>query len=96
MKIQSFVCGYLEENAYLVINEQNEALLIDPGSEEDKIEKFIKKNDITLKAVLITHYHFDHVGALEYFKDKYNLKVYDINNVGLNKISGFMFHKHQT
>ena len=96
MKVQSFVCGYLEENAYLVINESNEALLIDPGSEEGKIEKFIEKNGITLKGILITHYHFDHVGALEYFKEKYNLKVYDIKNVGINRVGEFMFDVFET
>lgn len=96
MKVERFVCGYLEENAYLVINENNDALLIDPGSEEGKIEKYIKDKGITLKAILITHYHFDHVGALDYFKDKYNLKVYDIENVGLNKIAGFMFDVFET
>lgn len=96
MKVQSFVCGYLEENAYLVINELNEALLIDPGENEEVIDKYITKNNITLVGILITHYHFDHVGALDYFKEKYDLKVYDINNVGLNKTHGFMFDVFET
>lgn len=95
MKIERFVCGYLEENAYLLINETNEALLIDPGSEKE-IDKYIEDNKISLKAILITHYHFDHTGALDYFKEKYNTKVYDINNVGLNKISGFIFDVYET
>ena len=34
-----------------------------------------------LKFIMITHHHFDHVGALEELKEKYNVPVYDISNL---------------
>ena len=62
MKINSVVVGLLEENCYLL--EQGEDLLIvDPGDEAGKIIDAIGKRNV--HAILITHRHFDHVGALE-------------------------------
>lgn len=95
MKIEKFICGYLEENCYLLINE-DDCLLIDPGSDGPKIDEYIKIKDLNLRAILITHYHFDHVGGLEYFKEKYNPKIIDYKNLGLNKIKSFMFEVFPT
>lgn len=70
-KIERVVVGKLEENCYVVtINDKT--YLIDPGDESEKIEKYLK--DKNLVAILVTHHHFDHVGALEYFEKKYKLK----------------------
>lgn len=78
MKIEKIVTGYLEENCYVAYEEESKkAFIVDPGSEEEKIEKVIINNDLKVIGILVTHYHFDHVGALDYFKDKYKVKVYD-------------------
>lgn len=70
-KIERVVVGKLEENCYVVtINDKT--YLIDPGDESEKIEKYLK--DKKLVAILVTHHHLDHVGALEYFEKKYKLK----------------------
>ena len=74
MKINSVVVGLLEENCYLL--EQGEDLLIvDPGDEAGKIIDAIGKRNV--HAILITHRHFDHVGALEDLVSKYHVPVYD-------------------
>jgi len=91
MKIERIVNGYLEENCYIIYNNLNECLIIDPGSEGEKIEKFIKEKKLNVISFLITHYHFDHIGALEYLKEKYNCKINDYKNVGDIKISSFKF-----
>ena len=66
-KIERVVVGKVEENCYVVtINDKT--YLIDPGDESEKIEKYLK--DKNLVAILVTHHHFDHVGALEYFEKK--------------------------
>lgn len=96
MKVDRIVCGYLEENCYVISNEAGEALIVDPGENEALIEKFIKKNSLTVKGILITHYHFDHVGALEYFKNLYEVKVFDIKKIGKNKVHGFSFETFET
>lgn len=90
INIICIVNGYLEENCYIIHNNK-EALIVDPGSEEDKI--FKKINDLNLKVIgiLVTHYHFDHVKVLDKVKEKYKIKVYDYNNIGNNKINDFEF-----
>ena len=69
--LQTIVVGPLLENCY-ILTIDNITYLIDPGDEENKIEKYLKNKKIS--AILVTHHHFDHVGALEYFEKKYNLK----------------------
>ena len=71
MKIKQIVVGDLEENCY-VIQKNGYAIIIDPGEEAEKIEKEIE--GCSLVGILLTHHHFDHVGALCYFEQKYHLK----------------------
>lgn len=73
MIIKNVKVGYLETNCYILIKEKD-ALIIDPGDEYSKIEKEI--TGLNLQAILITHHHFDHVGALHKFK---NTKIIDYN-----------------
>ena len=80
MKVEKIVTGYLEENCYIVYDEETKkALIVDPGSDEEKIDRVIINKELKVCGVLITHYHFDHVGALDYFKEKYKPKIYDFN-----------------
>lgn len=75
MKIKIVQNGELRENCY-VLEIDNKYLIIDPGSEFDKIDSYIDKNGEVL-AILITHRHFDHIGALPDFVKKYKCPVYD-------------------
>ena len=84
MIIKTLKVGYLETNCYILIQE-NDALIIDPGDEYDKIKK--ETENLNLQAILITHHHFDHVGALNKFK---NIKIID-NNSEENQIGKFKF-----
>lgn len=67
--------GELNENCYL-LEKDNKYLVIDPGSEFEKINSYINKDSEVL-GVLITHRHFDHIGALEDFVNTYKCPVYD-------------------
>lgn len=81
MKIDKIVVGYLEENCY-ILTKNNHSLIIDPGDEGNKIIKFIKNNNLNISGILITHAHFDHIGALNDILKEYNVPVYyyNINN----------------
>lgn len=90
MKIEIVKVGELVCNCYLVdIN--NKVLVIDPGDEVDKIIKKIGNRSVI--GIIITHYHFDHIGALDRLISKYGVNVYDKNNMidGENKIGDFIF-----
>ena len=83
MQINRVVVGPLETNCY-ILSINNKCLVIDPGDEIDKIKEVIGNKKVV--GVIITHYHFDHIGALNYFDkslilDKNNLeeKEYDID-----------------
>ncbi len=81
MKIDKVVVGDLQTNCY-ILSIENECLIIDPGDEYQKIKERIDSKKVL--GVIITHYHFDHIGALSYFKkymilDRNNLKEQEYN-----------------
>lgn len=65
MIIKSFVLPPIENNNYLIIDEESkEAALIDCSFMDEKILLELKKNNAKLRYVLLTHGHFDHIGGL--------------------------------
>lgn len=57
--------GPVAENSYLVYKEgTGKALLIDPGDEADRLMQPLAERDLELEAILLTHCHFDHIGAV--------------------------------
>lgn len=75
MKIERFVLGDFQVNSYLIIDGK-EAVLIDVGFNPDQIVEYIEKNNIELRAILLTHAHLDHIGGLEELRDKFNVDIY--------------------
>lgn len=90
MKIEIVKVGYLETNCYILIK-NNKCLIVDPGDDADKIIDKVHNNKVL--AVLITHNHFDHVGALGEIKEKYNVEKLHYDNLeeGKYKIEDFEF-----
>ncbi len=80
MNIKRVVVGPLEENCYIV-EKNNKCIIIDPG---DEIDKIISNIDKEVVGILITHYHFDHIGALDELKIKYNIEENNFNVDGFN------------
>ncbi len=94
MNIKNIKVGPLKTNCYILEN-NSECLIIDPGDEAINIAKIITKKVV---GIIITHYHFDHVGALNDLKIKYDCPVYDKTNLkeGINTISSFNFVSTKT
>ncbi len=74
MKMMRIVTGALEENCYLVY-EDTEAVAIDPGADEGKINGALKQQGLTLKMILLTHGHADHIGAVDVLRKQWNCPV---------------------
>lgn len=72
--INRVITGILEENCYIITNDK-ECIVVDPGDDINKILNSIK--DYNLIAILITHYHSDHVGALDELLEYKNVPIYD-------------------
>jgi glyoxylase-like metal-dependent hydrolase (beta-lactamase superfamily II) len=65
LDIRTFTVGAFRENCYLVRDPQSsEALLIDPGDEAERLIEAITALGVTIPAILITHTHIDHIGAV--------------------------------
>ncbi|MGL4819840.1 MAG: MBL fold metallo-hydrolase [Bacilli bacterium] len=76
MQIHTYELGPLGTNCYLVTNEQKEALIIDPSGTSDALKAHIRSEGLTVKAILLTHAHFDHIAGLEAMHSQYNTPVY--------------------
>jgi hydroxyacylglutathione hydrolase len=63
MDAVGFTVGPVQENAWLA-HQDGRALLIDPGEEAERLQQEIADRGVTVEAILITHCHFDHVGAV--------------------------------
>lgn len=74
--LKQFVLGALENNNFLLIdNASKEAVLIDGSGYTDEIEKTLQEYGATLKYLLLTHGHFDHVLGVNDIKEKFGCKV---------------------
>ena len=75
MQITRIVTGTLEENVY-ILSKNNEALLIDPGGEVNKIKDEIEELGVKPLAILLTHTHYDHIGGVDEIRHAYQIPVY--------------------
>ena len=82
MEIRKIVVGALEENCYVLIKNDT-CIIVDPGADYNKIKEVIKDNKVL--GVLITHSHFDHIGALRNFLTKRSIKIFKRSNLEDNK-----------
>lgn len=75
LKIERILTGPIQENCYLIYNDTN-LLVIDPGAEAQKISTQIEKTGKAPVAILLTHTHYDHIGAVEELRSLYKIPVY--------------------
>lgn len=97
IQVKQIVTGPIEENCYLIYNDQH-ILIVDPGNDAENIKKEIENLSLDVTAILITHAHYDHIGALEEIREFYHVPVYIspieqswLTNPELN-LSGLMRH----
>ena len=65
MEARCFTVGMVQENTWLARRDgADRALLIDPGDEPERLQAAIDQLGVTVEAILLTHTHFDHVGAV--------------------------------
>jgi glyoxylase-like metal-dependent hydrolase (beta-lactamase superfamily II) len=61
--VEKIVNGPFQQNAYVIWNKTH-SFIIDPGGDSDRIIDIIKSNKLTPSAILNTHAHLDHIGAI--------------------------------
>ena len=66
MKIEKIVTRPYQENVYIWYDEESKAgAVIDPGGESEQIIKFLSENSLKIEYILLTHGHYDHIGAVK-------------------------------
>ena len=79
LKIKSFVFSPIQENTYLLYNEFNDCLVIDPGcyfpEEKDELKSFITQSGLIARMLLNTHCHLDHVFGNKFVAETYSLTL---------------------
>ena len=77
LSIKTIVTGPFQENTYLLIDKlSDKCILLDPGDEGQKIINYINENDLIPIAIINTHAHLDHIGAIAEIKEKYLIPFY--------------------
>lgn len=76
LSVKTLPVGPLETNCHILADkETKDAVIIDPGAETDKILSIINTENLNLKAVLLTHGHGDHIGAVPKIISEKNTKL---------------------
>ena len=79
LHIHIFRFNPLSENTYVLFNDQKNGVIIDPGNWNEKeneiLENFIKEKEISIKNILLTHAHIDHVLGLQWAFDTYKAAI---------------------
>ncbi|MBV2223264.1 MAG: MBL fold metallo-hydrolase [Cloacibacterium sp.] len=79
LHIHIFRFNPFSENTYVLFNDQKNGIIIDPGNWNEKeneiLENFIEEKEISIKNILLTHAHIDHVLGLQWAFDTYKVAV---------------------
>jgi len=74
-RVEPLIVGPLFSNCYIVWDDGvNEGVVIDPGDDADVLLKRVKELDISVRYILATHGHFDHVGAVMPLKREFKVE----------------------
>lgn len=75
--MQMVPAGSMRTNCYFIYDDDTkEMLLVDPAGEADKLKLLITEHGLKPVAILLTHGHFDHIGAVDEIREAYGIPVY--------------------
>jgi len=91
MGVRGFTVGPLQENCWVVRGEGDRAVVVDPGDEAERL--IAATDELTVEAILLTHTHFDHVGAVAALARHTGAPVYcpEIEVAVLQNINSYVF-----
>jgi glyoxylase-like metal-dependent hydrolase (beta-lactamase superfamily II) len=73
--MQTFVVTPLDENCYVLWNEDGDCVVVDPGGEAERILAFLDEHKLKPQVILNTHGHIDHVGANADLRDATGARI---------------------
>lgn len=93
MDVQMITVGPVQTNCFLVRSEDsNSALIVDPGDEAEKVLARVDEMGLKVEAILVTHSHFDHIGAVSPVARETGAPVYmsEVESPVLADINSFL------
>lgn len=76
LNIRVYPLGFIQTNCYIISNSTKECLIVDPGGEGEKLVSELHRLNLKPLAILLTHAHFDHIGAVDDVRDAFQIPVY--------------------
>ena len=80
ISIKTFTFNPFQENSYLIINEQKQCWIVDPGmfsaAENDEMLNYIKNNNVIPQAIINTHAHLDHIMGVHFLQKEFDIPFY--------------------
>lgn len=94
LSFKTFTVNPFQENSYLIVDENKNGVIIDPGfidnQEKYLFKNFISENQINLEAIWLTHAHLDHLFGVSFVKEFYKIPIFmnraDENLIGISHI----------
>src|SRR4051812_22907359 len=79
MNLKCFTFNPFQENTYILSDETNQCIIVDPGCYSDQEKKelsdYLEKHKLIPVKILLTHAHIDHILGNNYLTGKYNLPI---------------------
>lgn len=76
MKIDILPLGIVQANCYILQDNKKKCIIVDPGGQGEMLIDFIKEKNVTPIAILLTHAHFDHIGAVDEVLSVWDVPIY--------------------
>jgi glyoxylase-like metal-dependent hydrolase (beta-lactamase superfamily II) len=71
LKIKQIPVGTMNVNCYVLYNEHNNAIIVDPSTNTEALFKYISSKNLRIQAMILTHGHFDHIEVTDQIIDEY-------------------------
>ena len=76
INVKEFQVGPLRANCFVVTNGSSDAVIIDAGGTDRVFMNYLEENKIIVRAILLTHGHFDHIFGAKELKEKFGAEIY--------------------
>lgn len=76
MRVHIHPLGPIQTNCYILEDKKKNCLIFDPGGDGEALLSELRKLSLKPAGILLTHAHFDHIGALETIRNAYDIPVY--------------------